>query len=90
MNLYHEEKSSLAFYSFSFLPPFSTSDFSYFQQDRRMGKIGGSVKQRMLEGKSARHESHTIEGGYITGADILKMNFSVGVNMYSEKVTSYW
>ena len=22
--------------------------------------------------------------------DVLKMNFSVGVNMYNEKVTSYW
>lgn len=24
------------------------------------------------------------------GGDVLKMNFSVGVSMYSEKVTSYW
>jgi hypothetical protein len=24
------------------------------------------------------------------GSDVLKTNFSVGVSMYSEKVTSYW
>jgi hypothetical protein len=26
----------------------------------------------------------------VNGANVLKMNFSVEVNMYSENVTSYW
>lgn len=26
----------------------------------------------------------------VIGAIVLNMNFSVGVSMYSEKVTSYW
>lgn len=30
------------------------------------------------------------DGAEAVVVDVLKMNFSVGVSIYSEKVTSYW
>lgn len=42
----------------------------------------------------SRHQSQvrpgTVGGWKGFAADVLKINFSVGVSMYSEKVTSYW
>ena len=54
----------------------------------RMRKIIESVHRPMLSAKGLDEGEFGVEGR--RWADVLSTNFSVGVNMYSANVTSYW